>query len=81
MKAVLLNGISSHGFDFDDTDLTTAVHPSAPVIPVLLGVGEKRKVSGPDFINAMVLGIEAECRVARAVTPAMRTSAGTRRDR
>ncbi len=27
MHAALLNGISSHVFDFDDTDLTTAVHP------------------------------------------------------
>ena len=71
MNVVLLNGISSHVFDFDDTDLTTAVHPSAPVIPVLLALAETRKVSGPDFINAMVLGIEAECRVARAVTPTM----------
>jgi 2-methylcitrate dehydratase PrpD len=71
MNVVLLNGISSHVFDFDDTDLTTAVHPSAPVIPVLLALAESRKIAGPDFINAMVLGIEAECRVARAVTPAM----------
>jgi 2-methylcitrate dehydratase PrpD len=71
MNAVLLNGISSHVFDFDDTDLTTAVHPSAPVIPVLLALAEYRKASGRDFINAMVLGIEAECRIARSVTPAM----------
>jgi 2-methylcitrate dehydratase PrpD len=70
MNAVLLNGISSHVFDFDDTDLTTAVHPSAPVVPVLLALAEQRKVSGAAFINAMVLGIEAECRIARAVTPA-----------
>jgi 2-methylcitrate dehydratase PrpD len=70
MNAVLMNGISSHVFDFDDTDLTTAVHPSAPVVPVLLALAELRKVSGRDFINAMVLGIEAECRIARSVTPA-----------
>jgi 2-methylcitrate dehydratase PrpD len=69
MHAALLNGISSHVFDFDDTDLTTAVHPSAPVLPVLLALAEYRTVSGRDFINAMVLGIEAECRIARAVTP------------
>ena len=69
MNAVLLNGISSHVFDFDDTDLTTAVHPSAPVVPVLLALAEYRRVTGPDFVNALVLGIEAECRVARAVTP------------
>jgi 2-methylcitrate dehydratase PrpD len=70
MNAALLNGISSHVFDFDDTDLTTAVHPSAPVVPTLLALAEYRKFSGRDFVNAMVLGIEAECRIARAVTPA-----------
>lgn len=69
-SAAFLNGISSHVFDFDDTDLTTAVHPSAPVAPVLLGLAEYRKVSGRDFVTAMVLGIEAECRIARAVSPA-----------
>ncbi len=69
MNAVLLNGISSHVFDFDDTDLTTAVHPSAPVVPVLLALAEMRKVSGREFVNAMILGIEAECRIARSVTP------------
>jgi 2-methylcitrate dehydratase PrpD len=71
MNAAFLNGISSHVFDFDDTDLLTAVHPSAPVAPALLAMAEYRKVSGRDFVNAMVLGIEAECRIARAVTPTM----------
>jgi 2-methylcitrate dehydratase PrpD len=71
MHAAFLNGISSHVFDFDDTDLLTAVHPSAPVVPALLAIAEYRKISGRDFINAMVLGIEAECRIARSVTPAM----------
>lgn len=70
MNAALLNGISSHVFDFDDTDLTTAVHPSAPVAPALLALAEYCKISGRDFVTAMVLGIEAECRIARAVTPA-----------
>jgi 2-methylcitrate dehydratase PrpD len=71
MHAALLNGISSHVFDFDDTDLLTAVHPSAPVAPALLALAEYRKVSGRDFVTAMVMGIEAECRIARVVTPSM----------
>jgi 2-methylcitrate dehydratase PrpD len=71
MNAAFLNGISSHVFDFDDTDLLTAVHPSAPVAPALLAMAEFRKTTGRDFVNAMVVGIEAECRIARAVTPAM----------
>ena len=69
LNAPLVNGISSHVFDFDDTDLTTAVHPSAPVAPTLLALAEYRKFSGRDFVIAMALGIEAECRLMRAVTP------------
>ncbi len=71
MNAPLVNGISSHVFDFDDTDLATTVHPSAAVIPVLLALAEQRGVGGPAFLNALVLGIEASCRAARAVTPGM----------
>jgi 2-methylcitrate dehydratase PrpD len=40
MHAALINGISSHVFDFDDTDLTTAVHPSAPVLSALRALAE-----------------------------------------
>ncbi len=69
LNAPLVNGISSHVFDFDDTDLTTAVHPSAPIAPTLLALAEYRKISGRDFVTAMLLGIEAECRIMRAVTP------------
>src|SRR3954466_5013122 len=31
--AALVNGVSSHIFDFDDTHLRTVVHPAAPVLP------------------------------------------------
>ena len=70
MNAAFINGISSHVFDYDDTDLTTAVHPSAPVVPTLLALAEMRRMSGRDFVTAMVVGFEAECRIARAVQPA-----------
>lgn len=69
MNAAMLNGISSHVFDFDDTDLSTTVHPSAPVAPAVLALAEHRTMTGADFVLAMALGIEAECRIARAVVP------------
>ena len=71
VNAALINGISSHVFDFDDTDLLTAVHPSAPVVPTVLALAEFNAVRGRDLVTAMVMGFEVECRIARAVQPAL----------
>jgi 2-methylcitrate dehydratase PrpD len=68
--ASLLNGISSHVLDFDDTHLRTIIHPAGPVVSAILALAEYRPVSGSDFLNAMVLGIETECRIGNAVYPA-----------
>lgn len=70
LHAALVNGISSHVFDFDDTHLRTVIHPAGPVASALLAFAEYRKVSGRDFMNALVLGIETECRIGNAVFPA-----------
>jgi 2-methylcitrate dehydratase PrpD len=68
--AALLNGISSHVLDFDDTHLRTIIHPAGPVVSAILALSEYRPISGSDFLHAMVLGIEAECRIGNAVYPA-----------
>jgi 2-methylcitrate dehydratase PrpD len=70
LHASLMNGISSHVFDFDDTHLKTVIHPAGPVVSAILALAEHRPVSGQDFVNAMVLGIEVECRIGNAVYPA-----------
>jgi 2-methylcitrate dehydratase PrpD len=67
--AALMNGISSHIFDFDDTHLETIVHPAGPVASAILALAEHQPVSGENFLNALVLGAEVECRIARAVYP------------
>jgi 2-methylcitrate dehydratase PrpD len=69
LHAALINGISSHVFDFDDTHLRTVIHPGGPVVSALLAFAEHRKVRGPDFVNALVLGVEVECRIGNAVFP------------
>lgn len=68
LHAALLNGISSHVLDFDDTH-AKAIHPSAPVLPALLAFAEWRKVSGARLLQAFVLGVEAEERVGLSVFP------------
>lgn len=70
LTASLLNGISSHVFDFDDTHLRTIVHPAGPVASAILALSEYRPVSGADFLHALILGVEVECRIGNAVSPA-----------
>lgn len=68
-SAALLNGISSHTFDFDDTHLKTIIHPAGPVAPALLALGEHLKVTGRELMDALVIGIEVSCRVGNAIYP------------
>ena len=69
MKAAFLNGVSSHIFDFDDTHLKTIIHPAGPVASAILAYAEYAPVSGRDFLNALILGVETECRLGNAVYP------------
>jgi 2-methylcitrate dehydratase PrpD len=70
LHAALMNGISSHVFDFDDTHLKTVIHPAGPVVSAILALAEHRPVTGREFVNALVVGVEVECRIGNAVYPA-----------
>jgi 2-methylcitrate dehydratase PrpD len=69
LSAALLNGISSHVLDYDDTHLKTIIHPAGPVASALLAVAELRPMSGRDLLHALILGVEIECRIGNAVYP------------
>jgi 2-methylcitrate dehydratase PrpD len=69
MLAALMNGTTSHTFDFDDTHLKTIIHPSGPVASAILALAERKRVSGSDFLHAFILGVETECRIGNAVYP------------
>ena len=69
MNAAFINGVSSHIFDYDDTHLKTVIHPAGPVASAILAYAEMHPVSGKDFLNALVLGVETECRIGNAVYP------------
>ena len=68
-NAAMINGISSHTFDFDDTHLKTIIHPAGPVASAVLALGEHLGASGRQVIDALVLGVEVSCRVGNAVYP------------
>jgi 2-methylcitrate dehydratase PrpD len=69
MLAALMNGTTSHTFDFDDTHLKTVIHPSGPVASAILALAERKPVQGEDFLHAFILGVETECRIGNAVYP------------
>jgi 2-methylcitrate dehydratase PrpD len=66
-KAAFINCIASCIADYDDTHLATVIHPTGPVASTLLALAEHRKTAGSDFLHALMLGIEAQCRLARAL--------------
>ncbi|GAB3503705.1 MmgE/PrpD family protein [Curvibacter fontanus] len=68
-SAALVNGITSHTFDFDDTHLKTIIHPAGPVASAVLALAEHRGLSGRAVIDALVLGIDVSCRVGNTMYP------------
>jgi 2-methylcitrate dehydratase PrpD len=69
LHAALMNGISSHVFDFDDTHLKTVIHPAGPVASALLALAEVTNASGRDLVDALVLGVDVECRIGNCMYP------------
>jgi 2-methylcitrate dehydratase PrpD len=70
LHASLMNGISSHVYDFDDTTPKNYIHPTSPVASALFAYASANAVSGRDFMEAFILGFEAESRIGNAVYPA-----------
>ncbi|HKP66676.1 MAG TPA: MmgE/PrpD family protein [Casimicrobiaceae bacterium] len=68
-SAALINGIASHLFDFDDTHLRTIIHPAGPVASAALALAEHGGMSGRALLDALVIGVDVECRVGNAIYP------------
>ena len=69
LNAAFINAAGSNVLDFCDTHVPTAIHPTAPLAPPLLALGEMQRVTGRDLLLAFVLGQEVECRVGLAISP------------
>ena len=64
--AVLMNAILVHGLDYDDTYLPGSVHLTASCVPVALGMGGQRGVTGAELLTACTLGLEVDSRLGIA---------------
>lgn len=81
VHAAFFNCLSSSSQAYDDTHLATIAHPTGVTAAGILAFAEARsdrlKISGRDFLHALVLGIEVQCRMSRMlVEPPARSAVG-----
>lgn len=69
LHAGLVNGTAAHALDFDDCSTTMGGHPSAPVVPVVLGLAEALDLPAGKALEAWITGVEVETRLARGLLP------------
>lgn len=69
LTGAFLNAAGGNVVDFDDTHLPTVIHPTAPVAPALYALSELQRISGADYIQAFVFGVEVACRIGNAISP------------
>ncbi len=67
LNATLANSIAASAQAFDDTHFATVVHPTCTVGPAALALAEGQRIPGNDFLTALILGIDVQCRLARSI--------------
>ena len=63
LNAAFINTMSSAAVAFNDTHFATVAHPTSPVAGTLLALAERRPINGVDFLHALILGVEVQCRI------------------
>jgi 2-methylcitrate dehydratase PrpD len=69
LQACAMNAMAANVFDFDDTHIPTIIHPTAPVAAPLFAISQQKIISGKEFLSALVMGMEVECRIGNAISP------------
>jgi 2-methylcitrate dehydratase PrpD len=67
--AALVNGISCHALDFDDTHVPTILHPTTPLYAAGTPLAEWRGAGGIDLLAAHAMGYELSARASNALYP------------
>lgn len=69
--AALLNAVSMHALDYDDTDDKVPLHANGMVLPGLIADVEENRPDcrGHAFLTALAVGVDAAMRVGRAGGP------------
>ncbi|TDC63234.1 MmgE/PrpD family protein [Streptomyces hainanensis] len=73
LDAALLTGVAAHLDDYDDTHLSTVIHPGAVGLGALVGLaGLREDIAGAgadEVLTAFAWGVEAQLRLGVAISP------------
>jgi len=58
-QAALANGVIAHALDYDDISTKFLAHPSVSLVPAILALAEKRRISGKEALSSYIIGFEA----------------------
>lgn len=61
--AALVNGVTSHALDYDDTHFAHIGHPSVAVVSAALAVAQRTGASGDALVRSALAGVEASTRI------------------
>jgi 2-methylcitrate dehydratase PrpD len=67
LDAAIINGTAGHALDYDDVNNTIGGHPSVPILPAIIALGEMLGSSGKDLLLAYITGFETQARIGSAV--------------
>lgn len=65
--AALVNGVTCHALDYDDTHTASIAHVSAAVVSATLAVAQSEAATGADALAAAIAGSEVVSRLGMAV--------------
>jgi 2-methylcitrate dehydratase PrpD len=76
-SAALANAAAGHAMDYDDTQLSSTpdrifgllTHPTLPPLAAALALGERLASPGSKVLEAYLIGVEVECKLAEAIDP------------
>ena len=66
-EAALANGTMAHALDYDDVAVSWIGHPSVTLLPAVLALGERGKLSGREVLEGYILGFEVGARLGATI--------------
>ena len=66
-QAALAYGTMAHALDYDDVAVTWLGHPTVTLLPTVLAIGERGKLSGRDAIAGYIVGFEVGAKLGAGI--------------